>query len=355
MLLQLQYIILYGLKQLNGERTAASVYHLLKGKRSSQTLQDGKIYRISFMFGLFKKIERHEYDEHIRLLLNNNFIKKIQENTYVVTKAGDCALTKYAEKYPFPKYIDGLRFGEAGTIFWKRLALLVQTLSHLQNEERHFLPIQQETDITFWTKQFLTKSPYKKELLAFKLYEECRELLSAMSELEAAIFTLRLSRYGRVGLTIEQISLLFSLEVSRTHVLFLSVLHFMMDVIEKEPNNYPLLRIAAISNNKTFSALSHSTQKTFSLLKQGKNIEEIAQMRNLKINTIEDHIVEIALNDPSFTVEAFVSNEKIKRIAETATRLQTRKLRELKQSLGEDIQYFEIRLVLAKLGGSYET
>lgn len=49
--MQLQYTLLYCLKQLNGERTVSSIYYLLKGKRSSQTLQDGNMFQISFCLG----------------------------------------------------------------------------------------------------------------------------------------------------------------------------------------------------------------------------------------------------------------------------------------------------------------
>lgn len=47
--MQIQYTLLHCLKQLNGERTVSSIYYLLKGKRSSQTLQDGNMFRISFV------------------------------------------------------------------------------------------------------------------------------------------------------------------------------------------------------------------------------------------------------------------------------------------------------------------
>lgn len=46
--MQIQYTLLHCLKQLNGERTVSSIYYLLKGKRSSQTLQDGNMFRVSF-------------------------------------------------------------------------------------------------------------------------------------------------------------------------------------------------------------------------------------------------------------------------------------------------------------------
>ena len=36
-------------------------------------------------------------------------------------------------------------------------------------------------------------------------------------------------------------------------------------------------------------------QKTYNFWRQGRSLEEIATIRNLKVATIEDHFVEIAL------------------------------------------------------------
>ena len=46
---------------------------------------------------------------------------------------------------------------------------------------------------------------------------------------------------------------------------------------------------------------------------------------------------------------------KIDKVTEVIDALQTRKLRELKQAVGEDISYFEVRLVLARMEGINET
>ncbi len=51
----------------------------------------------------------------------------------------------------------------------------------------------------------------------------------------------------------------------------------------------------------------------------------------------------------------FIEKNKIKRVKQVIETLQTRKLRALKQAVGEEISYFEIRLVLAQLEGTNET
>ena len=76
---------------------------------------------------------------------------------------------------------------------------------------------------------------------------------------------------------------------------------------------------------------------------------------NLKVATIEDHFVEIALREKDFSIEMFMEKEKVDKVIKVIEALQTRKLRVLKQAVGEDISYFEVRLVLARMEGVNET
>jgi uncharacterized protein YpbB len=74
----------------------------------------------------------------------------------------------------------------------------------------------------------------------------------------------------------------------------------------------------------------------------------------LKVATIEDHFVEIALREKEFSIEMFMEKEKMEKVTKVIEALQTRKLRVLKQAVGEEISYFEVRLVLARMEGINE-
>ncbi|TKI94871.1 recombinase RecQ, partial [Bacillus cereus] len=54
-------------------------------------------------------------------------------------------------------------------------------------------------------------------------------------------------------------------------------------------------------------------------------------------------------------IEMFMEKEKIDKVIKVIEALQTRKLRVLKQAVGEEISYFEVRLVLARMEGVNET
>ncbi len=353
--LQLQYTVLYCLKQLKGERTVSSIYHLLKGKRSSQTLQDGNMFHLSFLFSVYKSLRRHDYDKQIEALLNKQLITCVHENTYILSEMGEKQVNEWGKFFSFPKYLHGLQYGELGESFWKRLSLIVQTVSNLQQKYVKFLPIQQDTEITMWVKQFIMNSPVSRGQLAEQLYKEINSILMYVTSLEATIFVYRLTGYHRIGYTTDQLGNMMKQDAFRVYLLFWGTTHFIIQHVQNHQQNFPLLaQIIAYPNEKA-DLFSISTQKTYQLWKQGRTMEEIARIRKLKVATIEDHIVEIALREKEFQVEQFVEKEKMKQIQKMIEKLQTRKLRVLKQAAGEHVSYFEIRLVLARVGGLHET
>ncbi len=48
------------------------------------------------------------------------------------------------EVYAFSGALHGLHYGELGETFWKRLSLIIQTRSNLQQNNTKFIPNQQD-------------------------------------------------------------------------------------------------------------------------------------------------------------------------------------------------------------------
>jgi len=89
------------------------------------------------------------------------------------------------------------------------------------------------------------------------------------------------------------------------------------------------------------------TQKeTFQLFQQGKTIEEITELRKMAKTTIEGHLSTFIAKG-QLDVTQFVSNEKIEIIIAAAKELDTFNLGPIKQSLGEEYNYGEIRMAIA--------
>ena len=88
-----------------------------------------------------------------------------------------------------------------------------------------------------------------------------------------------------------------------------------------------------------------STQElSFTMFKEGNSIEEIAQIRNLSSATIEGHLAEYVKNN-LLDIKMLMQEKKINVIREFILENPTLKNKELKDALGEEYSYGEIRMV----------
>ncbi|MGJ7034790.1 helix-turn-helix domain-containing protein [Anoxybacillus eryuanensis] len=333
----LQHIVLFCIDRFRGERSLAAIDHLLNGKKTAQTLQDSKWYDVSRLFGMVP-IDRSRLFDVARALEADGFISQVDEHIYCTTASGKEKLRHFI----LPPYIDGWKYMNESSLFWKRLSLLIQTISNIIHRTS-FEPIHRDEHIQSFVKRWLFQHTHIKTL-ARSLYEEMYELLSYVEEKDANIFVWRLTSHERIGWTNEQIAYAINEEDVAVLLSFQNVLHFMLEMTEKETEKFPLLY--SLRERKR-SQLTSSAQKTWELLKEGYSLEQIAQLRGLRKGTIEDHIVEIATYIPTFVSTPFLEENKRKRIIQQARQLKTKKLRAIKELL-PDVSYFEIRLALAR-------
>nr|WP_253286704.1 helix-turn-helix domain-containing protein [Virgibacillus sp. MSJ-26] len=88
---------------------------------------------------------------------------------------------------------------------------------------------------------------------------------------------------------------------------------------------------------------------TYNLLNAGFSPEEIKVRRNLKLNTIYDHIVEISLFDKAFNIDDYVSESVINEIKMAVSNTDSYKLKDIKEKVSDEISFFQIRLVLTRI------
>ena len=94
----------------------------------------------------------------------------------------------------------------------------------------------------------------------------------------------------------------------------------------------------------------HDTKKeSYDRYMAGKTISEIAADRNMAETTIEGHLAYyVALNEINAT--AFVSQDKIENIKAVVREINSTKFSEIKQKLGDEFTYSDIRFAIASLG-----
>ncbi|MCA0970310.1 helix-turn-helix domain-containing protein [Halobacillus litoralis] len=340
----LQEIVLICIKHMKEERTVSGIYHLLTGKRSSQTMQDAKAYQLSSFFGVHKSLERHELTE---------VLQSLEEKEMIVTDELYARLTKKGALYLKQRDIQnqlsgfrGLDYHQVTPVLTKRLLLLIQTVTNLNGKKNSFVPIIDDAGVQAWVRGVYSSKRHQLESFVATLYEELNTVLEACSKREAYLFVCRLTGNGQVGSTYDQLADECHIKKWDVHLHLERVMHQMIHIVKADPSSFSALSLC-LEGLGSSSLITESAKRTYYYVERGWTIEEIVQKRRLKESTIQDHIVEAALVLPDFRIESFVSLEGQSLIVTMARSLQTKRLKEIYLGLKEEFSYFQIRLTLA--------
>ncbi|MBY0222680.1 helix-turn-helix domain-containing protein [Mammaliicoccus sciuri] len=331
-------ILLTMFQRLHGERSAQGVYHILRGKRSGQTLQDVENYQLKPFYSLFPNLSTDGYRRQIERLIAEGLIRIENQVVYVTDKGRKNMLHA-------PWRFNGWEYRGGEREFVKRLALTVQTLSYIRTGQTMFAPIQKELHIQQFVKEFLRRQTVSVDELAKRVHKELVQILSEanLTDLQRTILSYRLTGVQLTAYTWEQIAEALNSPVTSVQIYFLESLHIVLDFIE-EHEDMPLVKSLAVGC-RVENYLTQSAERSRKLVQQGYSIEQIASLRNLKLSTIEDHMVEMAANVKTFPYEEFVTAEQIQKVWQQIDRLQTKRLRVLKERCAE-LSYFQLRLII---------
>jgi len=335
-------ILLQIFQKLNNERTISAAYHVLRGKRSGQTIQDIGLFQLHNYFGLLPKLPRKTFDEAVNSFLQYSWLTMQESGHYSMKKLG---LQRAEQTSAF--LFDGWHYRGNEHIFFARFSLIVQSLSYQSAGVRSFSPISRDTNIQSWVRTFLVESNFQDGHLQQQLLEECERALSVLplSDANKQLVLYRLSGHSLPGWTWQQLASERQETVLDCQLAFIELLHTLLNEVH-QTNDYPLLGKVA-EGLRVKALLTDSAQQTAHLYEQGYSIEQIVQIRKLKQSTIEDHLVELAMNEPNFSIGPFVSYEEAEKVLLASKHYQTKKLKTLHEVV-EGMSYFQLRLVLAK-------
>ena len=330
-------ILLTIFQRLHGERSAQGVYHILRGKRSGQTLQDVEYYQVKSYYALLPRLSASDFQQAVERLVVDGFIY-IDELVYVTAKG---QVATGSEMWRF----NGWDYRGLEREFGRRLALLVQTLSNLRSNETMFMPIQKELPTQQFVKGFLRSQSSPIKTLAELVRAELELAMTGaqLSDMQCTIVSGRLTGYQFTAFTWEQMAESIHIPLLSVQLYYLEALHILLDFIPHQQDLPLLTQLAAGCRVETY--LTQSAVRTKKLFGHGYSIEQIASLRNLKLSTIEDHFIEMAANVESFPYQQFVSNEQIDAVWQQIEQLQTKRLRLLKEQIPE-LSYFQLRLIV---------
>lgn len=341
-------ILLICMNHIKAERTINAVFHLLTGKKSVQTIQDAHLYRLENYYGIYPTLRKSSFHEKVEELSNKNMIKRVNktEPFYVITEQANNWINQYQTKLPL-HYFKGIHYVDVSEVYMKRLLIFIQVMTNSKKKCTAYIPIIEEDFITSWVKQLYPTVKDYPDFYLKNLYKELELILSTIRDSDAQIFIDRFTGFGRYGLSIHQLSEKYKKNIQDIQILLVGITQYMLQKLYEQENNYPTLFMIA-KGLRTNKFLTASARHTYELLQNKYPIIEIARIRDLKINTIQDHIVEISLSEHNFSIDQYVTKEDQLLIMKQMQALKTTKLKAIKENVHEHISYFQIRLVLAK-------
>ncbi|MFD2704406.1 helix-turn-helix domain-containing protein [Salibacterium lacus] len=332
-------------ERMNQERSIQALYHILTGKKSSQTIQDIKWYNVTYFFRMFPYWKETEFENDTNDLQYHRYIAS-HNNRVLITEQGRSQNDNFRTSYSWPPIYNGWLYGKSAAVFWKRTALFVQCLSQTLAGNRRFLPVFEDISVQHWLKKNWPKTIEEKQQTASVLFDELRELLGELDERDAFLIMNRLTGYHLTGQTWTQLSTRLQMSEDECHFRFLGSVHFLLEHADRSA----VLRRAA-SGLEVWDVLTETTKKTLHYMNEGWGMERIARVRNLKRSTIEDHVVEIASEQTGFPIGDYVAKEDQNLILHHASALETKRLKVLKEAAQpKELDYFSIRLTLAFYG-----
>ncbi|MFD2617673.1 helix-turn-helix domain-containing protein [Terrilactibacillus laevilacticus] len=343
------FVVLHLIKKFQGDRSIYGIYHLLRGKKSSQTIQDSVLFSAQAFFNSLENLSRENWSHLIRSCCSKHLLQEIKKDHFTLTDKGSDTYLMLSKSYSIPAGLELTDWIDIETPFWKKLKMIIQSLSHMVHHKRYYYPVTRQDDIQQWTKNFYRYLKVNRYQISKQLQKEIKTALSTCSDLESGILVYQLSGFQVNGMTIEQLAMLTHSSLFETSFLFKSSVRQLLNQIASKPNKYPILaKIADLDRSASAVSLTQSARKTLKLINRGLTLDQIASIRRLTQNTIEDHVIEIAFQDPSFPIDSFIDENSYQHIQRIIGSLTTKRLSVIKDACGQDISYFMIRLVLAK-------
>lgn len=286
----------------------SQLYHILNGKRTASTLYQALDAQLLPVFSLYERvISREIIEQLIQSFHQQGWIMNSGDSAYQLTAKGKEVLQAFFQTHHYPKQLNQLRYGNLTQAVWERMQLLTQVYSEKTYHNRQYTPVIKNYAHQRWIKQWMHHHVQSDAETAKQLHTEWAMVFKKLDPRMADSLALRLSGHNRIGSTHSQIMKRFNLKGEEMRLYFLDSLHTMFHFIEKNSSQLPIFwSILSQTNLETFEGLSQSTWETWSYIQKNMPLEKIARIRGLKIGTIREHLIELAVVKEGFQVQSFI-------------------------------------------------
>jgi len=324
--------------------TISQILHVFNGKRTPSMFYTIEKNGWHAGFLLSSAIQREQLDAFVHYFLQNGWVTE-EEKRFTLTEKGEAICREYFHTHYYPQHIQDFSYATIRIPFWNRLQLYSQVFSELSYQNSMYIPVIKDPRHQENVRDLFRIFSHDKKNLLQQWVKEQVYLYEQIDEQMADTLVNLLTGHHRIGKTKEQIRQALNMETLEFQFYLNDAIEVLIKVIRANKNKTPLsfAILDSLFTEKNLG-LSESTKQTYNLLKAGYSLEKIAADRNIKVNTVREHVLEMAFVFEVFPFKQFVPQK----VYEDLNRMFEKKASyTYKEAVSEfkDLEFMHFRLV----------
>ncbi|MEJ7540735.1 helix-turn-helix domain-containing protein [Staphylococcus intermedius] len=305
----MKQLILYLYDHASAYKTRKSIFNIIIGKKSHQTFFDAVSLNVLSLYGCAPKLTYEQFEQIINQ--EENTIKRLETSHLMTFQTLDAT--------------------------FKAIQLLIQTVSHIQNHQRTFLPIASQVEIHDTVRQIYYEIEQRQ--LHATLEKEVTTLFELLDEKHDTIYChYLLTGYDEPMYTFSQISMIEAIDIqdlfTAHYEALLSIYRFIQNA-----EQFPILSQCIMPLE-----ISERVLQTLHLLENNYTIDQIAEIEQVRETTIEDHILDLFMKHQLTNYEDFFRQPYVPFLKYYQEQPYQR-LKRYKEQF-ESLSYFELKLAI---------
>ena len=280
-------------------RRYQAIYYTLVGKRTTSNLYAALDYQLLKWFQIYPNLELAQFQAELKKLVELKWLEMDERFAWLTAK-GVQQKQRLASSLIWPNHYNGPQMGKLAT-FENQLRLAIQITSEFAHRNMQYYPLavtmHERVKVVYWFKQHKAEANFTKSIEA-----ELKQLFQLLDPSQANLIANRLVGYQTLGQSLQQLAQLEKSDELTIHIRVIDGFAQLFTILMQATNQLPLL--ADLMPTET-PQLSQSTAQTWQLLQAGQTVAQISQQRRVKIGTIKEHLLEIAMLLPNFPFEHY--------------------------------------------------
>lgn len=284
-------LMCFDMKQPRRQRV---IFGLLTNHLTVSTTFNGLVYQLLALINFQPQLTKEKYDIAIQQLIEQKAIKEVEPGVFIETFEGSKMLEEAQLDHYYPEIF--INSGESNLMDFRELFLLAnQVVSENSFQNHKYYPVSNNLILRGFVKQWFQDQ--KQNDLTFKWVQALQSFLKTLAVDDADRLVNTWTGHQEPGLRSDQLKFPKSWNEQDIYFWELDQYAKLVEFL-KQVGDQQILKQLWIPFNQNQQLISSSMQQTYRAYDRGMPLEEISKIRNLKLGTVREHLLSLAILMP---------------------------------------------------------